>query len=92
MIDDGLATGYTALVAGLYAKNLGAKKLILAVPVCPRDSLQRAYKVYQNVVCYEIVDTPFFAVGAYYEDFHQISDVEMFEYLEKSKEENLFFV
>ena len=91
IIDDGLATGYTALVAGLYARNLGAKKLILAVPVCPRDSLQRAYKVYQNVVCYELVDTPFFAVGAYYEDFHQLSDEEMFKYLEMAKKEGLYY-
>jgi predicted phosphoribosyltransferase len=91
VVDDGLATGYTALVAGLYARNLGAKKLILAVPVAPSDSVSRAYKVYEKVVVYERVNTPFFAVGAYYEDFHQLTDAELFYYLEKAKNENLLY-
>ncbi len=91
VVDDGLATGYTALVAGLYARNLGAKKLILAVPVAPSDSINKAYKVYENVIVYERVNTPFFAVGAYYEDFHQLTDEEMLFYLERAKSENLFY-
>ncbi len=91
VVDDGLATGYTALVAGLYLRNIGAKRLILAVPVAPSDSISRAYKVYETVVVYERVNTPFFAVGAYYQDFHQLTDSEMFLYLEKAKNEKLFY-
>lgn len=91
VVDDGLATGYTALVAGLYARNLGAKKLILAVPVAPSDSFSRVYKVYEDVIVYEKVSTPFFAVGAYYQDFHQLTDSELFFYLEKAKVENLLY-
>ncbi len=91
VVDDGLATGYTALVAGLYARNLGAKKLVLAVPVAPSDSISKAYKVYSEVIVYERVNTPFFAVGAYYQDFHQLTDEELFFYLEKAKAENLLY-
>ena len=91
IVDDGIATGYTAMVAGKYAKNKGAKKVILAVPVCPSDSIGRASKVFDQVLCYHKVDTLFFAVGAYYQDFHQVSDEELSHYLKKAKEEGLLY-
>lgn len=91
IIDDGLATGYTAMVSGMYAKNLGAKELILAVPVCPVDSIPRVKRVFNQVVCVEPVSDMFFAVGAYYRDFHQLSDEEMFMYLKKAKELGLLY-
>ncbi len=90
IVDDGIATGYTAMVAGLYAKNKGARKVILAVPVCPEDSINRVKDVFDEVICYEKVDTPFFAVGAFYRDFHQVSDEEVKEYEEKAQREGLF--
>ena len=90
IVDDGIATGYTAMVAGMYAKNKGAKKVILAVPVCPTDSVNRVKEVFDDVICYEKVDTPFFAVGAFYKDFHQVSDEEVKEYEEKAQKEGLF--
>ncbi len=90
IVDDGIATGYTAMVAGLYAKNKGAKKVILAVPVCPEDSISRVKDVFDEVICYEKVDTPFFAVGAFYRDFHQVEDDEVKMYEEKAREEGLF--
>ena len=91
IVDDGIATGYTAMVAGKYAKNKGAKKVILAVPVCPSDSIGRASKVFDQVLCYHKVDSLFFAVGAYYQDFHQVSDEELSYYLKKAKEEGLLY-
>ncbi len=91
IVDDGIATGYTAIAAGIYAKNKGAKNVYLAVPVCPSDSISRVLKYFDDVFCLEKVDTLFFAVGAYYRDFHQISDEEMFSIIEKSKEERLFY-
>ena len=90
IVDDGIATGYTAMVAGLYAKNKGARKIILAVPVCPEDSINRVKDIFDEVICYEKVDTPFFAVGAFYRDFHQVSDEEVKEYEEKALREGLF--
>ena len=90
IVDDGIATGYTAMVAGLYAKNKGARKVILAVPVCPEDSINRVKDIFDEVICYEKVDTPFFAVGAFYRDFHQVSDEEVKEYEEKALREGLF--
>ncbi|WP_029519869.1 phosphoribosyltransferase family protein [Persephonella sp. IF05-L8] len=89
IVDDGIATGYTAMAAGKSAKERGAQKVILAVPVCPVDSILRVKEIFDDIVCYHKVDTPFFAVGAYYQDFHQIEDYELFEYLTKAKEKKL---
>lgn len=91
IVDDGIATGYTAIVAGIYAKNKGAKNVYLAVPVCPSDSISRVLKYFSDIFCLKKVDTLFFAVGSYYKDFHQISDEEMFSIIEKAKEEGLLY-
>ncbi len=90
IIDDGIATGYTAMVSGMYAKKKGAKRVFLAVPVCPEDSISRVKEIFDDIICLEKVDTPFFAVGAFYRDFHQVSDEEVKEYEEKAKKEGLF--
>ncbi len=90
IVDDGIATGYTAMVAGMYAKNKGAKRVILAVPVCPANNREKVKRVFDEFICAEPIDTPFFAVGAYYRDFHQVSDEEVKEYEEKAKNEGLF--
>ena len=92
IVDDGIATGYTAMVAGMYAKKKGAKKVILAVPVCPSDSISKVKEIFDDIVCYHKVDSLFFAVGAYYRDFHQISDEELLDYLKKAKEEGLLYL
>jgi len=91
VIDDGIATGYTALVAGKYLKNLGAKKVILAIPVCPEGSIEKVKKVYDELICPSIIKSYSFAVGSYYDDFHQNTDEELFDYIEKAKKNNLFY-
>ncbi|ACO03287.1 MAG TPA: phosphoribosyltransferase [Persephonella sp.] len=91
VVDDGIATGYTAMVAGEYLKKRGAKKVILAVPVCPVDSVERVKKVFDQVICYHKDNTPFFAVGMFYEDFHQVTDDEMFNYIKKAEKEGLLY-
>ncbi|MDQ7055658.1 MAG: phosphoribosyltransferase family protein [Persephonella sp.] len=91
IVDDGIATGYTALVAGMYAKNRGASKVILAVPVCPSDSIKKAEEIFDRVICYNKVSSPFFAVGAYYQDFHQISDSELQNYITEAESKGLYY-
>ncbi len=90
IIDDGVATGYTAMSAGMLAKKKGANRVIIAVPVCPSDAVYRLREVFDDVICIHRSNNPFFAVGAFYDDFHQVEDDEFFEYIEKAKKENLF--
>ncbi|MDR3506542.1 MAG: erythromycin esterase family protein [Caulobacteraceae bacterium] len=75
VVDDGLATGATAKAALQALRRLGAAKVVLAVPVAPVDTLEAMRAWADEVVCLE-TPTPFFGVGAFYDDFHQLSDTE----------------
>ncbi len=80
VIDDGVATGATTRAALRATRLRKPKKLILAVPVAPTDSLPDLRKEADEVVCLE--DYEFFgAIGYYYADFRQISDQEVIDTL-----------
>ncbi|MCD7059803.1 phosphoribosyltransferase [Pelagibacterium xiamenense] len=73
LVDDGIATGGTAL-AGLRAlRAAGARWITLAVPVAPPEGANRMEADADAVVCLHR-PTKFRAVGEYYEQFDQISD------------------
>jgi len=80
IVDDGIATGSTAKAACLIVRALGAERIVLAVPVAPRDWTARIGDVADEFVC---VATPahFFAVGQWYGDFTQTGDDEVIEAL-----------
>ena len=75
VVDDGLATGATAKVALRALRRQGAAKVVLAVPIAPADTLEKMRAEADSVVC---LHTPhrFFGVGAFYGDFHQLTDDE----------------
>lgn len=80
LVDDGLATGYTAR-AGLEAlRRLGARHVLLAVPVGARETVEELERDGYAVVCLEIPEH-FMAVGQWYRDFTQTSDAEVLELL-----------
>jgi putative phosphoribosyl transferase len=83
LIDDGLATGATMRAAISTLKKERASKLIVAVPVAPRET---AFKIKNTVDEFLCLTTPenFFAVGQFYERFDQIKDDEVIDLLEKS--------
>lgn len=76
VVDDGLATGATARVALEVVRNLGATRVVLAVPVAPAATLRDLQRYADEVVC---VHRPseFHAVGCFYEDFGPTSDDEV---------------
>jgi predicted phosphoribosyltransferase len=73
VVDDGVATGGTAVAALRSVRLRGAGCVVLAVPVAPGAALQRLRAEADGVV---VVDTPspFVAVGQWYRDFDQVSD------------------
>lgn len=75
VIDDGLATGATAKAALRALRDQGAAKVVLAVPIAPKDTLEKMRAEADAVVC---LHSPrrFFGVGAFYSDFHQLTDEE----------------
>jgi predicted phosphoribosyltransferase len=77
VVDDGLATGYTMIAALQSARRRGAQELVCAVPVSPRDSLERVGPWAQRVVCLVVSDSYSFAVASFYRDFPDMSDEEV---------------
>ena len=81
LVDDGLATGVTAEAALHSLRRLGPRRVVLAVPVCARETAARLAALADDVICAE---TParFYAVGEWYEDFSQTTDEEVLDILD----------
>jgi putative phosphoribosyl transferase len=84
IVDDGLATGSTALAAIAVLRARGAKAVWLAVPVAPADSIPIMEREADRVV---VLERPrrFMAVGAWYRDFSPTSDAEVVDLLRRSR-------
>jgi putative phosphoribosyl transferase len=80
IVDDGIATGATIRVALRAIRMRKPRKLILAVPVAPTQSLDELRTEADEIVCLEDYDD-FGAIGFYYSDFRQISDAEVIKLL-----------
>jgi putative phosphoribosyl transferase len=76
IVDDGLATGYTARAAVAAVRARGAVVVVLAVPVAAPETAAEFEALVDRVVCVELPDL-LFAVGASYADFSQTSDEEV---------------
>ena len=78
LVDDGIATGFTIKAAIKSIQKAGATEIVIAVPVAPSDVVEDLLEVVDRVVCLES-PYPFYAVGMFYEDFHETSDSEVIE-------------
>lgn len=76
IIDDGVATGSTAIAACRAARQLGAAEVILATPVAPPDWTVRLAAEADVLIALETPE-PFFAVGQWYTYFGQTTDDEV---------------
>jgi predicted phosphoribosyltransferase len=80
VVDDGIATGATTRAALRATRMRNPRKLVLAVPVAPTESLAEMRREADDIVCLEDYES-FGAIGFYYRDFRQISDEEVIEIL-----------
>jgi len=82
VIDDGIATGSSVRAALRGVRRQKPKRLVLAVPVAPAESIEALRSEADEIV---FLETPedFFAVGQFYRDFHQVSDDEVKAILQK---------
>ncbi|MDG4804052.1 phosphoribosyltransferase family protein [Micromonospora sp. WMMD980] len=76
VVDDGLATGATARAAVQVARHLGAARVLVAVPVGAPQAYEMLAAAADTVVSSQL-PPDFGAVGAYYDDFHEVSDDEV---------------
>jgi predicted phosphoribosyltransferase/dienelactone hydrolase len=81
VVDDGIATGATAIAAVRSIKAEGAESVILAIPVGPPETVQRLREEADEVVCLD--ENPgFWAVGQFYDEFEPVSDDEVRQILD----------
>ena len=83
LTDDGVATGQTILAAIELIKQQKPKKIIVAVPVGARDTIEQLQKSVDEVVCL-LVPEFFYAIGQFYQHFPQVEDEEACLLFEKS--------
>jgi putative phosphoribosyl transferase len=83
VVDDGVATGATAVAALRWARAAGAARVVFAAPVGPPTARARLEKEADEVV---VLNEPrmFLAVGEWYQDFEQVSDDEVVAMLRKA--------
>lgn len=80
VVDDGVATGVTDTAALRVVHRQRPRRLVLAVPVCPPDSLARLRDEADEIVCLR-APRDFYGVGQWYRDFSQVSDREVIDAL-----------
>ncbi|WP_086823751.1 phosphoribosyltransferase family protein [Streptomyces sp. NRRL B-24572] len=84
VVDDGLATGATALAACRVVRARGAARIILAVPVAPRGWTARLGGEADETVSVHAPEL-FFAIGQFYRDFSQTPDAEVIACLDRNR-------
>jgi len=84
VVDDGIATGTTVRAALQALRRRAPGRLVLAVPVAPRDTLARLAGEVDLLVCLATPE-PFHAVGLHYRDFHQVEDDEVIAALDAAR-------
>jgi len=83
VVDDGIATGATAIAALRALGKRGAARRIVAVPVAPPETIERLRDEAEDVVCL-LQPLDFWGISAFYMDFHQLEDDEVIGALDKA--------
>ena len=86
VVDDGIATGGSIRAALRGIRHQQPKKVVLAVPVGPTDTIELLRRDADEVVCLS-APARFFGVGEFYRDFHQLTDAEVIRLLELARPE-----
>lgn len=84
LTDDGIATGSTVRASLNTIRNEKPKKLILAVPVAPKETVRELSALCDELICLSTPDY-FNAVGQFYRNFEQTSDEDVAEILHAQK-------
>jgi len=82
VVDDGIATGNTLLGTINLLRKSKPGKIVIGVPVASGKAVEKLSKVADEIVSVLVPDE-FYGVGAFYEDFQQVTDEEVKFYLDK---------
>lgn len=85
VIDDGIATGNTLMGTVNVLRKSNPGKIVIGVPVASQSAVQKLSKEVDEILAV-LIPEEFYGVGAFYEDFEQVSDDEVMRYLHKLRE------
>ena len=85
VIDDGIATGNTLLGTVNVLRKSKPGKIVIAVPVASESAVKKLSDEVDEVIAV-LVPKVFYGVGAFYDDFEQVTDEEVMFYLDKLRE------
>ncbi len=83
LVDDGIATGATMRAAAAVVRQQQPKRFVIAVPVASPSSCAELVAQTDEIVCLAQPES-FLAIGQFYEDFHQVSDEEVRDLLQRA--------
>lgn len=86
IVDDGMATGSTMRAAVKALRKKSPAKIVVAVPVGARETCDSFKKDVDTIAVCAITPEPFNAVGLWYRNFSQTTDVEVQQLLRKAKQ------
>jgi predicted phosphoribosyltransferase len=84
LVDDGLATGVTALAAITALSQREPRRLVLAIPVCAEQTTEVLRPRVDELVCLRL-PSDLMAISLWYKDFEQVSDEEVIELLKSAR-------
>jgi len=84
IVDDGLATGATAKAAAAALRAMGASRVVIAVPIAPAGLRPEMERVADEFLCLS-EPARFRGVGAFYNDFSQLTDDDVLRCLSESR-------
>lgn len=84
VVDDGIATGATVRAALRSVRKGEPAHLVLAVPVAPPETIEDLKDEADEVVCLE-TPVQFFAISMFYQNFEQLSDQEVIDWLKRAE-------
>ncbi|ELY56752.1 phosphoribosyltransferase [Natronococcus amylolyticus DSM 10524] len=82
VVDDGVATGATAIACLRQVREAGAERVVLAVPVGSPEAVADLESEADEVIAL-VTPGNFRAVGQFYREFGQVTDEKAVEYLEE---------
>jgi len=80
LVDDGIATGATMRVAIKALRQYQPKRIVVAVPVAEVTIYKEIQSLVEEIIC-PLTPSHLSAVGAWYDDFAQTTDEEVFNLL-----------
>ena len=86
LVDDGLASGFSMLAAAESIKTQRPSKMLVAVPTGSAHAIALLAPKVDELICLNVRSGPIFAVADAYENWYDLSDDEVLEYLRRKLE------